>query len=231
MAIGITALALGACGQSGQPTANVTSPGSPSPSAQSSATPFASPAASPTVVNGQCSVPQPLQDLCVGRAATAQEQQAILAAGRPAVESKYQLKTIATCQTGDRCLIVGNPLIAIIGTNAAVFGGAIGRYPDGSLGCTALIFLSYDSAGWHYVNSGCVQNGGFMPGNLAHVFVASGCVNVRTSPSLTAGVVACLTANTQVAVDSAPVYSDGHIWWHLGGKGWMVHDYLVAPSI
>jgi hypothetical protein len=32
-----------------------------------------------------------------------------------------------------------------------------------------------------------------------------------------------------VDVDSAPLYTDGKIWWHLSGKGWMAHDFLIAP--
>jgi hypothetical protein len=31
--------------------------------------------------------------------------------------------------------------------------------------------------------------------------------------------------------DSAPVYADGHIWWHLGAfEGWMAHDFLLAAK-
>jgi len=179
----------------------------------------------------ECAVPQPLQDLCVGRSATAQEQQAFLAAARPAVETKYGLTPIAKCQNGNSCFIVRSPLLAIVGTNAAVFGGAVGSYPLGGLGCGALVFLSQDSAGWHYVNSGCVQNSGFMPGAEDHVYVSSGCANVRTRAALTGTVAGCLKANTAVSVDSAPVYADGHIWWHLAGRGWMAHDFLVAPNI
>jgi hypothetical protein len=155
----------------------------------------------------------------------------MLSVGRPAVEAKYGLKPIATCRNGDNCFIVRSPLVAIVGTNAGVFSGSIGLYPDGGLGCGVLVFLSYDSTGWHYVNSGCVQNGGFWPGVIDQVFVSSGCANVRTSPSLSATVLACLPAHTQVSVDSAPVYADAHIWWHLAGRGWMVHDYLLAPNI
>jgi hypothetical protein len=176
-------------------------------------------------------VPQPLEDLCVGRVATSAEQAAMLAAGRSAVETKYGLKPIASCHNGDRCFIVGTPLLAIVGTEAAVFGGAIGAYPNGSLGCSALVFMSHDSAGWHYVNSGCVQNGGFMPGKFDHVFVSNGCANVRSAPSVTSSVVACLTSGTQVEVDSAPTFAEGHLWWHLAGKGWMAHDFLLSPTI
>lgn len=155
----------------------------------------------------------------------------MLAAGRPAVEAKYGLKPIASCRNGDNCFMVGNPLGAIVGTNAGVFGGSIGQYPTGSLGCIAIVFLRYDSTGWHYVDSACYQNPGGVPGPFDHVSVASGCANVRTSPSLSATVLACLRAQTEVAVDSAPVYADSHIWWHLAGRGWMVHDYLLAPNL
>ena len=155
----------------------------------------------------------------------------MLAVARPAVEAKYGLKPIATCKTGDRCFVVDSWPIAIVGTEAGVFSGRIGAYPSGGLGCSALVFVSHDSAGWHYVNSGCVQNPGFMPGKDDKVFVTSGCANVRTSPSLSSSVIVCLRGGTPVSVVSAPVFADGHIWWHLAGGGWMAHDYLVAPNI
>ncbi|OLE50502.1 MAG: hypothetical protein AUI36_19285 [Cyanobacteria bacterium 13_1_40CM_2_61_4] len=37
----------------------------------------------------------------------------------------------------------------------------------------------------------------------------------------------CATRGTVVDVDSAPVYLDGHIWWHLSGRGWMAHEFLT----
>jgi hypothetical protein len=57
------------------------------------------------------------------------------------------------------------------------------------------------------------------------VFV-SGCANYITTPSLTATVLGCLANGTVVNVDSAPVYVDAHVWWHLTGRGWMADDYL-----
>jgi hypothetical protein len=47
---------------------------------------------------------------------------------------------------------------------------------------------------------------------------------------LTAKVLGCLGNGTLVDVDSAPVYRDKHIWWHLAGRGWMAHDFLVDPK-
>jgi hypothetical protein len=239
LAIVAVGIVVAACGQAPtHPTANLASP-APSPSSISSpvatpspsATPSAAPTAVPSPAPVDCAVPQPLQDVCVGRAPTSSEAQAILTAGRSGVEAKYGLKPIATCHNGDRCFALRNPPLVMVGTEAAVFDGLIGLYPAGGLGCSALVFLSHDSAGWHYVNSGCVQNSGFMPGADAHVYVSAGCANVRTRPALTGIVLACLKANTAVSVDSAPVYADGHIWWHLAGRGWMAHDFLVAPNI
>ena len=155
----------------------------------------------------------------------------MLAVVRPAIETKYGLKPIANCRTGDVCLIVPAGSTATVGTNAAVFGGAIGRYPDASLGCFVQAYLSHDSAGWHYVNSGCFQNPGMFPQGDDHVWISSGCANVRTEPSLAARVVACLAPQTPVFVNSAPVFADSHIWWHLAGRGWMAHDFLLRPNV
>ena len=155
----------------------------------------------------------------------------MLAVGRPAVEAKYHLTPFASCKSGDFCFFVGNPLSAIVGTNAAVFSGGTGVYPQGGLGSACVVYLTHDGAGWHYLNSACAQNPGFWPGVGDHVFVSSSCANVRTAPGLSSTVLSCLNANTEVNVDSAPVLADGHIWWHLAGRGWMAHDYLVAPNL
>ena len=233
MAVAIAGVVLTACGATGaQPVARVTTPipttaASPAPTPAATPTPFSLPTPTPLQ---NCTIPTPL-GVCVGRAATADEQNAMLSAGRSAVETKYHVKPIAQCQDGDSCFIVQSPLIAIVGTNAGVFGGVLGVYPQGGLGCGVLVFLTYDQAGWHYVNSGCVQNPGGVPGTYDHVSVSSGCANFRTEPSLTAKVVGCLPANTEVSVDSAPVFADGHIWWHLAGRGWMAHDFLLAPNL
>jgi hypothetical protein len=42
-------------------------------------------------------------------------------------------------------------------------------------------------------------------------------------------VVGCAPNGTIVDVDSAPVYADSKIWWHVKNKGWMAHDFLIAP--
>ncbi len=67
-----------------------------------------------------------------------------------------------------------------------------------------------------------------IPGADNFVYV-TGCANVRDVPGLSRKILACLANRTRVVVDSAPIYADGKIWWHLQGRGWMAHDFLVAP--
>jgi hypothetical protein len=166
----------------------------------------------------------------VGRAATAQEEEAMVAVGRAGAEADLKLKDWSQCTAGEGCFKVNSPSLAMVGTNAGAFGAITGQYPGGGLGSFCVVFVFYDATGWHYVNVSCAQNPGYMPGPEDHVTVASGCANVRTAPSVTAKVVACLPDYTAVAVDSAPDYADGHIWWHLAGRGWMAHDFLARSS-
>jgi hypothetical protein len=56
---------------------------------------------------------------------------------------------------------------------------------------------------------------------------------VRAAPAKTAKVVACLASGTDVRLDDGPVYvaagipaSTLDVWWHIAGRGWMVHLYL-----
>jgi hypothetical protein len=171
-----------------------------------------------------------LPGLCVGRAATAQEEAAMIAVGKPAIEADYGWPDWSTCVNGQQCYEVGNPSRAMVGTNAGTFYGIYGQYPGGGLGSPCWVFLFQDSSGWHYANAGCAQARGYVPGPGDRVFVNPGCANVRDVPSLSGKVIACLNNGTTVDVDSAPTYVDGHIWWHLAGHGWMAHDFLVAPK-
>lgn len=64
----------------------------------------------------------------------------------------------------------------------------------------------------------------------------TGCVRVHRAPGLSAPVVACLKEGTEVLIDGGPYYlpastadngpSAVDLWWHLAGRGWMVHKYL-----
>ena len=82
---------------------------------------------------------------------------------------------------------------------------------------------------WHYVDAGCAQTAGSLPGPGDQVRVV-GCANVRNRPGLASVILDCLSNGTRVDVDSAPAYVEGRIWWHLRGLGWMAHDFLLAPK-
>jgi len=154
----------------------------------------------------------------------------MVAVGRAGAEADLKLKDWSNCTAGEACFKVNSPSLAMVGTNAAAFGAGTGLYPGGGLGSFCVVFVFSDATGWHYSNVSCAQNPGYMPGPADHVTVSSGCANARTDPSATAKVVACLPSNTEVAVDSAPVFADSHIWWHLAGRGWMAHDFLALSS-
>lgn len=147
----------------------------------------------------------------------------MIAIGRPAIEKDFGWKDASVCPKGQPCFQVGSPSRALIGTNAGTF------YGIGGNGSGCWLFLYLDSKGWHYVNAVCAQAQGYGPGIGDRVFV-TGCANFRADPSLSAKVLGCLGNGTLVDVDSAPVYRDAHIWWHLVGRGWMAHDFLVAPK-
>jgi hypothetical protein len=152
----------------------------------------------------------------------------MIAVGRPALETAFKLNDWSACTTGEYCFQVGSPSLAMVGTNAGTFYGRSGAYPQGGFGAGCWAFLYQDSTGWHYYDGVCTQNGG-LPSDQGNVYVST-CANVRDAPGLNSRVVACLKNGTPVSVDSAPVYADGHIWWHLAGRGWMAHEYLVDPS-
>ena len=154
----------------------------------------------------------------------------MIAVGRPAAEKDLGLVDFSACSGQQDCFKLGNPSRAMIGTNAGTFYGQEGRFASGGGGGSGcFVFLYLDSAGWHYVNARCSQATGYLPGPQDQVWV-SGCANVRDAPGINAHVIACLPNGTIVDVDSAPIYTDGHIWWHLAGRGWMAHDFLVAPK-
>lgn len=154
----------------------------------------------------------------------------MIAVGRPAIEADYGWRDWSVCVNGEQCFEVGSPSRAMVGTNAGTFYGIDGQYPGGGLGSGCWVFLYEDSGGWHYVNAGCAQAQGYVPGPADRVFVTPGCAHVRDAPGLSSRVLDCLGNGTNVNVDSAPIYLDGHIWWHLAGHGWMAHDFLVAPK-
>lgn len=152
----------------------------------------------------------------------------MIAVGRPAMEADMGFKDATSCTGTELCFEVGSPSRAMVGTSAGTFYGTE-HSASGAGGAGCWVFLYKTATGWHYVNAACAQSEGYVPGLGDRVFV-SGCANFRASPSLTAKVLGCLGNGTVVNIDSAPVYAEGHIWWHLVGRGWMAHDFLVAPK-
>src|SRR5947199_1363899 len=206
------ALILAACGRSG-------ASGAAGPTATPTGSPNASPAASTS-----CTI-NPLPGLCVGRSATSQEEAAMIEVGKPAAQRELHAVDASQCSGSQACFRVGSPTRAMVGTNAGTFYGTLGCAAGASCGGSGCyLFLYQDAAGWHFVNVRCAQATGDIPGPQDLVKV-SGCANVRDAPGLSSHVVACLTNGTIVDVDSAPVYLDGHIWWHLNGRGWMAHEF------
>lgn len=155
----------------------------------------------------------------------------MVAVGRSGAEADLKLKDWSQCSAGQGCFKVSIPSRAMVGTNAGAFGAITGEYPGGGGGSFCVVFVFYEATSWHYMNVSCAQNTGYMPGPQDYITVPSGCANVRVAPSLSAKVLACLAKYIQVAVDSSPLYAEGHIWWHLAGRGWMVHDFLALASV
>lgn len=152
----------------------------------------------------------------------------MIAVGRPAAETDFGLTDSSTCSGTQECFRVGNPSRAMVGSNAGTFYAQ--KYNASGSSGFCIVFLYQDSNGWHYLNAGCqVSSGGYIPGPMDRVFVTS-CANLRDAPGLSSNVIGCLGNGTVVDVDSAPFYLDGHIWWHLAGRGWLAHDFLVAPK-
>ena len=163
-----------------------------------------------------------------GHKASSAELDAMIKAGKKPAEAYLHLGDEASCAPQQECLSTVDAYGAI-GIHAGWFHGASGC-PQGCGGAGCWIYLFEDGSEWHFVNAACAQAPGDTPGAQDLVRVSGGgCANVRSEPGTNSKVVGCLPDHTMVDVDSAPVYTDGKIWWHLSGKGWMAHDFLIAP--
>jgi hypothetical protein len=151
----------------------------------------------------------------------------MISAGKTPAESYLHLGDAGSCQPQQSCLNT-DQATGVIGVNAGFFQAASGC-PQGCGGAGCWIYLYQDSSSnWHFVDAACAQAPGYVPGPQDQVRV-SGCANVRREPGSRAPVAGCLPNGTTVDIDSGPVYTDSHIWWHVQGKGWMAHDFLIAP--
>jgi hypothetical protein len=122
------------------------------------------------------------------------------------------------------------------GHMAAYFVATAGSNHD-VLNCG--LYLINVSAGWETLNARCSAQPAFpVVGSTGRVTLGmgeTGCVNVHDTPALTGHVVACLPDGTMVTIDDGPYYAPNgssdvatQYWWHLVGRGWMVHTYLGA---
>jgi hypothetical protein len=125
----------------------------------------------------------------------------------------------------------------------------------GSNGITqaCVIYLVSTSTGWQGlggdvgIDSVCSPTGAAFPGVDEHGQIQmglgqTGCVNVHSTPSLSARVVSCLPDGSPVVVDGGPAYVPASpplppidlpsatldYWWHIAGQGWLVHAYLLT---
>jgi hypothetical protein len=189
------------------------------PSATSGKSTSASASPSPVVSLGE--VPQ-------GHKATPTELAAMISAGKKPAEAYLHLGDSDSCAPQQSCLFTDDAY-GVVGINAGWFHGGEGC-PAGCGGAGCWIYLFQDASAWHFVNAACAQAPGDVPGAQDTVRVSGGgCANVRDAPGTKSRVTGCVPDHTTVDVDSAPVYTDGKIWWHLQGKGWMAHDFLIAP--
>ncbi len=63
-------------------------------------------------------------------------------------------------------------------------------------------------------------------GQDAVVYGVGSCLNFRSQPSATAGVVTCQIDGTTASVVEGPTDADGVTWWRLEGLGWGSSEFL-----
>jgi hypothetical protein len=142
--------------------------------------------------------------------------------------------TQSPCPENHACVTLG---ASHDGDAAAYFVGTAGSNTDLQF-CGAYVFS--DSAAWHSVNVRCMPKSPVFPavgssGMVLGGMGETGCVNFRQSPGRSGKVLGCLALGTPVEIDQGPSYVTDpgsslgpadRLWWHLKGRGWMVHTYL-----
>jgi hypothetical protein len=146
--------------------------------------------------------------------------------------------SIDSCPAQKKCLTIQSQ---VDGNDATYFRAWLGSSGAGGV---CFIYTLHNSA-WRFLDMVCAgpESGVMWPdkGEFDYVQIAGGgCANVRDRPGLSGRVVACLPAGTRVTIDGGPTYIVepqpsgqtvvSHVWWHLTGRGWMAHDFLVPPT-
>lgn len=119
------------------------------------------------------------------------------------------------------------------GHAAAYFIGTAGSNQE-ILACGFYVWS--DSAGWHTLDSRCNRLFAFPAVGTDGIVLLhmgeTGCVNAHVAPGISARVATCIPDLSAVHVDDGPYYLPGSgsintdYWWHVAGKGWVVHSYL-----
>jgi hypothetical protein len=151
-------------------------------------------------------------------------------AAAEAISGELVVDSMTNCPVNRACSAVGDEHD---GTEAAYFVGSSGSNAD-LMGCGTYVF--HNQTGWHGLLQSCwpgpVSPAVGQSGTVSLTFglPPSACANVRSLPGPKGSVVACLTAGTQVSLDSGPSFAamaatDG-LWWHIRGRGWIADDFL-----
>ncbi|TME55246.1 MAG: hypothetical protein E6I53_00325 [Chloroflexi bacterium] len=144
----------------------------------------------------------------------------------------------ASCPVNTACVWLG---AEHDGTAAAYFPATAGSNND-LYACAAYLF--HDDTGWKFLDFQCNPVPTPFPalgasGRLQLGMGETGCINAHSAPALSARVLVCLPEGTRVTVDGGPQYvpiSDPNpdlgieYWWHVSGRGWVVHRYLRAAT-
>lgn len=160
-----------------------------------------------------------------------------------AVTESALAQTSAACPANAACVWITAEHTGHLASYFTLDAGSNG------LNQTCAIYLISTSASWQALGGGyggpiCSSSGMPFPGVGVNGEIQTGpgdCANVHSSPSLSAKVVACLPAGTGVSIDDGPAYVPAanappqtdlpwalDYWWHLEGRGWVVHADVMT---
>jgi hypothetical protein len=109
---------------------------------------------------------------------------------------------------------------------------------------TCTVYVISTTSGWQILDWNCKRLTEAFPGvgSSGHLDYsakfedAPRCINIHSTPGLTAKVVACVPVGTAVAINDGPTYlpeatsprdDSLNVWWDIANRGWVVHHYLV----
>jgi hypothetical protein len=126
------------------------------------------------------------------------------------------------------------------GTNAAYIRGKLGPAEQLS---TIWLYVFKDVAGWHFLSQTVDPPSGQgapprvgQPDTIQTYYQGGRCADVHIGPGRQQKTTTCLGNGTQVSIDGGPTYTEetrpdgvhaGSIWWHIVGKGWVLHEFLM----